>query len=411
VRGRRWLIAGLILNVGLAASNAVFLLQPAKEQRGDFVQLYTAWTLVREGDGARLYDYRLQAERQRNLLDGWTFPGGLLPFNYPPQVGLLFAPLSTLPLRAAFHLWSLGQIGLAIWLMRIVWRLGRGAALERALTCAAVLALPALLLTFAQGAFSLVVMVAVLKLYEALAAGRERAAGLWLALGTLKPQLVALPALATLAARRWRAVAAFAAAMLAVVLSCSAAFGPRTWTDFLVAVLQASRTFEAGGIHVAQTINLKGLLVFAFGPGVEGVAVRISLAAWLIACAATVWLWRGPWRPDDPVFALRFAATLLLGTFFNLHLYQQDGLMIAAAAVLFDSYLCRAGRPRTGMAIIAALTPALWLLAEFVFTPRWIRVPVILQLVLGAWMVRELRAIKPPPLTAGEVLRETPRLG
>jgi len=153
VRGRRWLIVALILNLGLAASNAVFLLQPTREQRGDFVQLYTAWSLVRGGDGPRLYDYRLQAERQRTLLNGWTFPGGVLPFNYPPHVGLLFAPVSALPLRPAFVVWSLGQLALLAWLMRIVWRLGRGQALELAAACAAVLALPALLLTFAQGAF------------------------------------------------------------------------------------------------------------------------------------------------------------------------------------------------------------------------------------------------------------------
>src|SRR5205085_7075704 len=101
----------------------------------------------------RLYDYALQAERQRALLGGWTFPGGLLPFNYPPQVALLFAPVAALPLRTAFHLWSLGQAALLVWLMRILWRLGRGPAIERALTCSAVLALPPLLLTFAHGAF------------------------------------------------------------------------------------------------------------------------------------------------------------------------------------------------------------------------------------------------------------------
>jgi hypothetical protein len=393
VRGRRWLIAGLILNLGLAASSALFLLQSAGEHRGDFVQLYTAWTLVRRGDGPRLYDYRLQ-ERQLDLLNGWTFPDGLLTFNYPPHVGLLFAPLSALSLRPAYLLWSLGQLALLAWLMRIVWRLGRGPTIERTLTCAAVLALPALLLTFAQGAFSLVVVVATLKLYQELAARRERAAGLWLALGTLKPQLVVQPALAILGARRWRSVAAFAATMLAVVLICGAAFGPRTWIDFLTGVARLQGALDPQGVHVSATINLKGALVFAFGPAVHALIPAVSLVGWLLACAATVWLWRGPWRPDEPRFALRFAATLLLGTFFNLHLYQQDGLMVAAAAVLFDSYLQRSGRPRAGMLAVAALAPALWLLGEFALTPHWIRVPVLLQLVLGAWMARELVSVR-----------------
>jgi hypothetical protein len=390
VRGRRWLIAGLILNLGLAASNAVFLLEPKKEQRGDFVQLYTAWSLVREGAGPRLYDYRLQAERQRSLLGGWTFPGGLLPFNYPPHVGLAFAPLAAVPLRPAFLLWSLAQLALLGWLMRILWRLARGPALERWFTCAAVGALPALLLTFVQGAFSLLLLVTVLKLHEALAARRERAAGWWLALGTFKPQLILLPALATLAARRWRAVATFAATMLVVVLVCGAAFGPRTWSDFLAAVARAQGALDAQGVHVSATINLKGALVFAFGPAVHALIPAVSAGGFLLACAATIWIWRGPWRPDDSRLALRLAATLLLGTFLNLHLYPQDGLMIAAAAVLFDRYLRDNARPRLGMAVLAATAPLAWLLGEFVLTPRWIRVPVVLQLVLGAWMAREL---------------------
>jgi hypothetical protein len=230
----------------------------------------------------------------------------------------------------------------------------------------------------------------VLKLYEALVAGRERGAGLWLALGTFKPQLVLLPVLATLAARRWRAVTVLAATMMGVVLLCGAAFGPRTWIAFLAAVAQAQGALDAQGVHVSATINLKGALVFAFGPSVHALIPAVSLGGWLLACAATAWIWRGPWRPDDPRLALRLAATLLLGTFFNLHLYQQDGLMIAAAAILFDRYLQRSGRPRTGLAVLAALAPALWLVTEFVLTPHFVRVPVLLQLVLGAWVAREL---------------------
>ena len=71
---------------------------------------------------------------------GQTFPGGLLPFNYPPHVALLFAPLAALPLRAAFVVWSLAQAVLLVWLVRILWRLTRERpALERWLMCATAL--------------------------------------------------------------------------------------------------------------------------------------------------------------------------------------------------------------------------------------------------------------------------------
>ena len=392
------LLLGLILNVGLAASNAAFFLRQRAHVRGDFVQLFTAGKMVRDGEGARLYDYQLQGERQRALLGGWSFPGGVLPFNYPPHVAMAFAAL---PLPRAFWVWSAAQAALLIALMRLVGRLApERPPLERWLLRATVLAAPPLLLTFELGALSLALVVAVLAAYRALATGRERAAGLWLALGTVKLQLMLMPALATLAGRRWRALAALAVAMLIVFASCTAAFGLHVWADFLRAVLAVTHSTERVRGQVPLMLNLEGAIAFAFGPSVYGAAPIIALGGWLFACAATIWIWRGPWQPTLPRFPLQMAATVLLGTFFNLHLYAQDGLMIVAAGLLFELYLRRSGRPRAAFAALAVASPALWLLTELVLTPRLVRFPVALQLALGLLMAREMLRPRTAPSSA-----------
>jgi hypothetical protein len=387
---RPLLLAALAINLGLAATYLVLHLQrTGREPPADFTAFYTAADMIHAGQGRALYDFQAQARHQRGVLGGGSFPGGLVPFVNPPHAALGFAPLHHHDLRGAFRGWTIFQALLLIVALRLV---GRGRPpLERWLARAALVAAPPLLLTFELGALSLLLLIVVLKAHQALAAGRERAAGLWLALGTLKPQLVVGPVLATLAGRRWRAVAALAAAMLVAVLGSAAAFGWQIWPSFARALLAVHRSFEGLGIQPAAMHNLEGAVLFAIGPAARAAAPIIALFGWLLGCALTVWIWRGPWRPDQPRFELQMAATLLLGSFFSLHLYPQDGLLIVAAALLLDSYLRRSQRPRAAFAALVLASPALWFVTELAVTPRLVRFPVMLQLALGAWMLREWR--------------------
>src|SRR5206468_3471464 len=80
------------------------------------------------------------------------------------------------------------------------WARGWSAA-ERALGLAAFLAWPALFMSVARGAFSLLILLALTELVDGLERDRPRRAGLSLALGMLKPHLM-LPIVAALAASR-----------------------------------------------------------------------------------------------------------------------------------------------------------------------------------------------------------------
>jgi hypothetical protein len=344
---------------------------------------------VREGRGPALYDFAAQAEAQRALT---TRP--LLPYLNPPQVALALAPLARVSFGAAFATWTVVQVALLLWLLRMVTR-GRP-PLEGLAAAAAVLAAPPMLLTLTLGAFSLLMLVVVLRLRESLASERPTA-GLWLTLGLVKPQLVALPALAPLVGRRWRTVVVAAAGALLVIAVSAAAFGPRIWIDFARA-LATAKNDPGLGLHLASMYNLEGALRLALGdaPGLATVGVLGFVAA----MAATVWLWREPWLAGDPRLDLRLAATVLLGAFLGPHLYPQDGLMIVGAALLFDNYLRGSGRPRALFAALALASPPVWFISELVLSPRLVRFPVLLELALGALIARELRRSRQAMISA-----------
>jgi hypothetical protein len=402
---KRWLQWGaLVLNLGLAASYVGLWVRRAPEtprQRNDFSAFYTAWTLVRGHRADALYDFEAQARQQAALLGDRSGAGGLLPFLNPPPVALVFAPLARLSLPRAFTLWTVGQLALLGWLLRQLLRLTRGRpARDRALVCVAVLAAPPLLLTFETGAFSLLIVVALLNARAALVDGRDATAGLWLAVAAAKPQLVLTSVVGALAGRRWRTLAAALIAATLLGLVVTIALGWAVWPGFVRALLAVHRSFERFAILPAAMYNLEGSLFFAFGPAARSWAPPAALGGLVLGCLLTAWIWRGPWRPGVPRFELQLAATLLVGMFFSLHLYWQDGLLLVVAGVLFESYLVRSGRPRTIFTASALVAPAIWFVSELLLPQsRPVRTPVLMTLLLGAAIWRELRASRDAPPT------------
>jgi hypothetical protein len=385
----------LVLNLGLACGQALSALPGFRQSpRNDFVAFYTAGAMVEAGEGASLYEFAAQERRQVALLEGRPLSSGLLPFINPPHAALLFAMPARLPLGRAFTLWTLVQLAVLIGLVR--W-LGRGRApLEGWLVGAALVATPATCLTLEQGALSLLMLASVLGVQRMLAARRDGAVAGWVVVGLCKPQLVLMPTLALLAGRRWRALAVVSALALALALATTAVLGHRIWGQFLAALGAVNGKPASLGLHPEDMYNLKGALWQALGPapGFQAASV-VGLAA---ACAATLWIWRGRWSPAEPRTELQMAATVLLGTFFSLHLYPQDGLMLVAVVLFLEGYLRRTGRSRTVVAAVGLASPALWLVTDRLFPEPPVRFPVLLQLLLGVWIFRELR--RPGPQLA-----------
>ena len=391
----RLLLAALVLNISLGVSYVGFWIMAARQDlfwRADFSAFYTGWSIIRDGEGGQLYDPELQSEYQRQILDGRSFEDGLLPYVNPPHLTLPFVPLSLLPRSTAFLVWTLGQAALLIWLLRLLYGMVRSwEPQERWLLLSAVIAFSPLMVTFLIGAFSLWVTVCLLQFYLALKRGDERRAGLWLVLGSVKPQAVLLLVVLLLAARRWRALlsALFIGSILAMF--SIAGLGWQIWGDYFRLLRSHTGLFDAFGVVPTDMHNFKGTLALMLGNDQSRLINLLSYTALITAAALTLWLWRNRWQPDHPSFELRMALTMLLGLLFSVHLNPQDSLMLIVPTTLFYAYLRQRHLPRRAFAALALSCPVLFFVSESTLGGSLgIRIPVVVMIVLLGWMIRAL---------------------
>jgi Glycosyltransferase family 87 len=385
----------LLLNVGLGLSYVALwgmLAWQGLFWRADFSAYYTGWSIARDGLGEQLYDFDLQTRYQQQILGGRSFSQGLLPYLNPPHATIPFVPLALLPLPAAFAIWTLCQIALLVWMLRLLLRIARDwEPQERWLMVSAVVAFPPLLFTLQLGAFSLLMLLCMLQFYWSLKQGHDRAAGLWLLLGTVKPQVMLLPGALLIGARRWHALGVALLGGGALAALSGALLGWRSWAGFLDALRIVSGYFGIFGIVPTTMYNFKGTLALILGNDYGEAINQASLVALALVVALTLLLWRVPWRPDEPVFDLRMALTILLGLLFNPHLHRQDGVMFIAPAVLFYVYLRQRGLPRRAFAVWALACPLIVLVSEFTIEGSLgVRIPVVMMGLLALWMGKAL---------------------
>jgi hypothetical protein len=311
--------------------------------------------------------------------------------------------LALVPLPMAFAFWTVCQVVLLVWLVRLLLSISREwEAQERWLMLSAVVAFPPLLFTFQLGAFSLLMLLCVLQFYWALKQGRDHRAGLWLLFGTVKPQLMLLPGLALLAARRWRALAVVLLGGAGLVLISGALLGWHSWLGFLDALRTTSAYFGIFGIVPTTMYNFKGTLTLILGNEQGALINLISLVALAATSILALWLWRGPWQPNEPAFELRMGLTILLGLLFNPHLHRQDGIVFVAPALLFYIYLRQRNLSLRAFATWALACPLIVLVSEFTIAGSLgIRPLVAMMGVLAVWMgkalVDEMRSYKFKP--------------
>jgi hypothetical protein len=410
----------LLVRVGLIAGAAVFAvylglwaaLMLTGSEGADYTAFYTGWTIVLDGDGANLYDPAFQAEVQKEILGGKTFPAGLNPFNNPPHLVLPFVPLAALPLATSYVVWAAIQVALLVWLLwRLVTRVAVGWSRdERVLLVAASIAAPPLALALLQGSFSLLVTVALLEVYLALCAGGERAAAAWLVVASVKPQAVLTTGVALLAARRWRVLGIAAAAGLVLVAAATAVMGVGIWASYLRFLGEYVGSFDVFSVRPSVMWNLRGTLTLLLGPEIDAAMASaintIALIGQVAALVAVAWLWRGRWDPGTPAFALRFALTLVLGLLFSPHLNPHDDLLLVpAGALAYGAVRDRVEGPRLGLALLVSPFVVLVLNGLTVNEPGSgpIRVPVALMIAFAVALAILLRRETPGsrPLAQG----------
>ena len=183
----------------------------------DFFSFYSGARLFVTRGGSAVYDLVLQREIQIQVTSQPPDRFIVLPYFHPPYYTLLIAPLGYLTYRqayiamAAFN--AILVVALVVLLVRSSQRIhGRAAVVATAL----IAGFFPLFVTILQGQSDLVVLVPLAAAYVAWARGRHGWAGIFSALALAKPQLLLLIPVLFLARRAWRALAGFAAALIAL---------------------------------------------------------------------------------------------------------------------------------------------------------------------------------------------------
>lgn len=291
----------------------------------DFSSFWTAARLALAGNPGAAWDPTAHGAAQRA-----SFPvaGGFRPvyyaFFYPPPFMLICLPFGLLPYGLALVAW----VGLS------------GAAFLAGLRAMLPHGWPALLAGIGFPAFMLNAMSGQ---NGALSAGLFAAAAVrlerrpWLAgmcLGSLcyKPHLALLVGPALLFARRWRALAGAAAAVVLLCLGSLLALGADAWRDFLADRVLATITLEQGLVAYSKmSSSFAGLRLLGASSTLAWVVQAVSTLVALAAVVAVAWR-----RPGGAAEMAATAAGACLATPFLLY-YDLTVLAVPLAWVAAEA--------------------------------------------------------------------------
>lgn len=260
----------------------------------DFASFWTAGRMAIDGMAAQAYDWSSHFAVQRELLGNDKY----FPWSYPPVFLLLASLFAALPYLPAFLAWqgaSLAAAATAYWNIL---------PFRRALLFG--FGFPAVFICLGHGQTGF--LTAALMAGGLLALRRhEVLAGILFGLLAYKPQFGVLLPFVLAAGGYWRAFAAAAATVCAVIALSLAVFGWPVWAAFIDS-LGATRSivFEAGDTGFEKFQSAFALVRLWRGPAVLAYAIHGLVA--LAVAASVIWVWR-----VDAPFRLQ-AAALLAGS-------------------------------------------------------------------------------------------------
>jgi hypothetical protein len=310
--------------VAVVFAGAILLGPYRAVERSDYMTYHVAARIVLDGHGACLYEARCQAETQRDLIgEEPSFANGALPFNSPPWLAALIAPLGALPLPVGFAIFTLVGMLILAW---GTWRAAEHAGLAtapRLLAGVLVMTSWPTVMAVIRGQSTLVV-VGLLGLSVGLARYRS---GLALGLSLMKPTLAPLWGTWQLVGGHWRAVGTALLVGVGFVVLSALVISPVAVADYPGHLFGVAGG-DALGVQPSEMVNWRGA------------GERLGLGAWFVAAgsAATLamvafaWL-RAPSR--HLAAAAAFLSTPLVLPHANQHEFvlATIGMLLAVAAV------------------------------------------------------------------------------
>jgi hypothetical protein len=301
----------------------------------DFGKYYTFAKMTFSADRFAIFDPSLQWKWQQFIeapavlrFPAWS--------EYPPFLGIFFAPLTLVPLGWAYLIWiflSAGSAcGCVYWLAR---KFGGQSRLSAAGCAIGMLASVNALWATLLGQLNWFMVTCIAILYIGLLWRKQIAAGVGLALMSLKPQYAVFYAATCLNKWSWKAIAVFAIAECLLAVASGLCVGWSNVFGYPQIVLQAHAQLKLGNTELwnhqdAQEsyISIRRLSNLLLGDMPLSVALLIMLAA----MAGIVWLWTSLKNEKQRPWAM--AATILTFLLVNPQSHMHDCVSIGAAAAL-----------------------------------------------------------------------------
>jgi len=272
----------IVLAIVLAAANLRWPLE-------DFVEYWSAGRL--NAAGANPYDPAAVLREQVAI--GWTDAEPIMMYN-PPWTLALAMPIGAVEFRLARSIWLPLELFLTLWCASRLWQIYGGAPerVTRAWFVALLWTPTMLALRFGQ--LSPFMLFGLVGFLWSVRRERDVAAGAFLSLTAVKPQLVALVwvpfALWVLADRRWKALAG-AAICLALASLAALATNPTVFAQYVALMSSAPPTLTFESPNIATVLR-----VFSRARGSWPQYIPTALGAvgvvWLWYREPTAWDWR-----------------------------------------------------------------------------------------------------------------------
>jgi hypothetical protein len=399
--------AALVAALSMAVIFSIVVAHIASSSYGataDFLAFYSGGHMVREGQGAGLYDTATLESAQRSLYPGdFADPLG---FAMPVFVAWLFVPLSYVPFTGAYFLWGAVNLALLAVAMRLLARelsgippLPRGVFLATAALGMTSLA------TLAFGQLDFIVLIGLVLGYVLLRSGRGTLAGVPFALVLVKPHFLVGVGLLLLVRREWRTLGSLAAVGLPLLIVPALLTAPSTVIDYAQHLAAFQGAGERLSVNAPVMANWRGFVVSATNseealywlPGL----VIITVAALAIALPRL--------RDQRPgvAFDRAYGVAVLLPLVISPHLHTQSLVLlylpVALALRAYHGEDSSAPRQQAAISLLLGLYAALFFLPFFAIQGLSLTVFLLIGIFLAA-------AVRWPAIgsgtTAGRLERE-----
>jgi Glycosyltransferase family 87 len=375
----------------------------------DFASFYTAGKLVQQGRSSGLYDPHLQWEAQQQFALEVKIRKGPLPYIRPPFEALLFLPLSYLPYRRAYLLWTAVKLLLLLAIPFIARPVSGEALLPAHMEGVLCLGLFPIGLDLLHGQDSILLLLVFVLTFQFWRRGAEFWSGCMLGLGLFKFHLVIPVAAVFLLRRKGRFSAGFLLVGVALFAASVALVGWGGIPQYPKYIWSLDHRPGMGVTTWVAMPNLRAVLT-ALSPG----HVVGTPAEWLwgaVACfgvAATAWLWGNAPDKNETRSAAGFSLAIAVTLLTSYYAYGYDlSLLLVPILLLGGAVLHRAefrGRPR-GLFIAAVgsflLSPLYWLLILFTHQFYWVALLVLLMLAAALAGAME-RRVEPQMASASQ---------